>query len=570
MKRNLIYPSTDVLDAVENGRALEANPKCVTGENAATTRRTTVAAVERLVFITCLVASAFVVFYFRNPTKDLHDTLRFLQYTGPPSGYAPPSAGGIYGGQPSKGNTDCSDLPLYYGEPGRNPCHYDGSTLPPSNGDGNDRFPPSFVPSNDTDADFVGPSTEGSNVVGGNPFLPQPPTNIVNLTVYVAQDPQTPSVAHRVAMILSDEMNKTIENMVFYIRKGVLPGALPDDELFEEVLDGEEGAIFIETQQVNNGNPNGEGGGPSESTVDNPNWGEPQGPGEGGGGGTGPSKLVVDNPNRGEFQGAGEGGGPSELIPGGDGNGAIENPRRDTPRENRFDMIYIRTSSTVALQEPGVRWWWQLDIFYLCLWKNGDPVGAKVMNAIRVNMTDSIREKIDEIQSLVRNDTKREELLLGLDILEIPNDIPKDMNDTAVLGASSVTPLDVGEWSWTRYLGFVVFLSTCSGLIFTSQVGAIRRRRKVRHQVWGNLASEEGVKELLNTGWILRDDRMEVYDKARVGYRDDDSMLIGGFEQREPGPGTEIITPTLTTHEETSTRGPSTAPRPVSTRHEDP
>ena len=532
MKRILSHPSTDVLDGMEIGKSHEANPKCATIDTDASTRRTTGGAtLGRFVFISCLVATAFDVFHVRNPVEEVHDALRFLQNSGPSSGYDPSrggggGGGGIYGGQPSKGNTECAELPLYYGESGPNPCHYSKATFPPSSGTPSggegDRAPPEgFRPSNETDVE-----TEGSSTIQVNPFPPELPENIVNLTVYVAQNPQTPSVAHRVAMIVSNEMNKTIENMMFYTKRNFPPGAVPDDALFDEVLEDGEEPIVFGTKQVNIAIPNQE---------------EPHYPKEGA-----PSEFV--------------------LV----GNGQSESRPKDTPRNNRFDMIYIRTSSTVALQEPGVRWWWELDIFYICFWEDGDPVGAKVMDAIRVNMTDTIREKLDEIQSLVRNDTKREDLLLGLDILDIPSDISKDINDTGVEGGSRVAPLDVGEWSWTRYFGFVVLLSTCSGLIVTSQVGAIRRRRKVRQQVWGNLASEEGVKELLNTGWILREDRMEVFDKTRVGYRDDDSMLIGGFEQREPGPGTEIVTPTLTTHEESSTRGPSTAPRPLSTRQEDP
>ena len=512
MKRNLSYSSTDVLDAVEIGNTHEANRKCATGENASPRRPS---AAGRLLFISSLMASAFGVFYFRNPTKDFHATLRLLQYNGPPSGYGPSRDGGdndgMYGGQPSKGNTNCADLPVY-GQSDRNPCHYNGtiSTLPPSTGD---LVPPAFV-QNDTDID------DSESITTAKPFLPEPPDNIVNLTVFVAQDPETPSVAHRVAKILTNEMNRTIENMAFYTWRD-FPQNTPQDEVpfDEELIDGSEPIIIetIETRQFKND----EGG---------------------------------NNP--GELSG--------KADVGGDGTGD-KNSRR---RENRFSMIYVRTSSAVALKESGVRWWWELDLWYICKWEeDGDPVGAAVMDAIRVNMTNTIRERIEEIQSIVRNDTKREELLLGLDILDIPGDLGRESNDTPPPVELGV---DVGEWSWTRYLGFVVFLSTCSGLIISSQFGSIRRRRKVRQQVWGNLASEEGVEELLKTGWILREDRMEVYDKTRVGYRDDDSMLIGGFEQREPGPGTVIMTPTLTTHEDTSTRGPSTTTQPVSTRHEDP
>jgi hypothetical protein len=58
-----------------------------------------------------------------------------------------------------------------------------------------------------------------------------------------------------------------------------------------------------------------------------------------------------------------------------------------------------------------------------------------------------------------------------------------------------------------------------------------RQRQRVKRKLWGNLGTEEGVNALLNTGWIVKGSKMEVYDKAGLGYRDDDSMLIGGFEE---------------------------------------
>jgi hypothetical protein len=66
-----------------------------------------------------------------------------------------------------------------------------------------------------------------------------------------------------------------------------------------------------------------------------------------------------------------------------------------------------------------------------------------------------------------------------------------------------------------------------------TQIAAYRKRRRRRKELWGNLGTEEGVDELLKTGWKLKGSKMEVYNKAGLGYRDDDSMLIGGYEQCE-------------------------------------
>ena len=106
-------------------------------------------------------------------------------------------------------------------------------------------------------------------------------------------------------------------------------------------------------------------------------------------------------------------------------------------------------------------------------------------------------------------------------------------------------PLDSREWSATRYLGLALFLLVSIPAVLLAHIGATRRRRRIRKQVWSNLASEEGIKDLLKTGWVLKGNRMEVYDKGRRGYKDNDSMLIGGFEQKEALVGCEITVDSL-------------------------
>ena len=54
----------------------------------------------------------------------------------------------------------------------------------------------------------------------------------------------------------------------------------------------------------------------------------------------------------------------------------------------------------------------------------------------------------------------------------------------------------------------------------------------MKQTIWGNIGTEQGVEALLSTGWKFKDSTlMEVYNKAGMGYRDDDSMLLGGYEQ---------------------------------------
>ena len=81
-----------------------------------------------------------------------------------------------------------------------------------------------------------------------------------------------------------------------------------------------------------------------------------------------------------------------------------------------------------------------------------------------------------------------------------------------------------------------------------------RKKRRTRKEIWGNLGTEEGVDALLETAWKVQGDRMQVYNKGRWGYRDDDSIFMGGFQHGDaanttgsvvdPQPETEEFLPT--------------------------
>jgi hypothetical protein len=77
-----------------------------------------------------------------------------------------------------------------------------------------------------------------------------------------------------------------------------------------------------------------------------------------------------------------------------------------------------------------------------------------------------------------------------------------------------------------------MFLGTFTSTILLTQLASYRRRRLLKQTIWGNIGTEQGVDALLNTGWKFKDSTMmEVYNKEGMGYRDDDSMLLGGYEQ---------------------------------------
>lgn len=84
-------------------------------------------------------------------------------------------------------------------------------------------------------------------------------------------------------------------------------------------------------------------------------------------------------------------------------------------------------------------------------------------------------------------------------------------------------------------MGLSLFLATLGGTFLLMQMSYRRRRKIEKHELWGNyLGTEQGVNALLDaTGWKVSGSRLEVYDKGGWGYRDDDSMFMGGYQQTE-------------------------------------
>jgi len=116
------------------------------------------------------------------------------------------------------------------------------------------------------------------------------------------------------------------------------------------------------------------------------------------------------------------------------------------------------------------------------------------------------------------------------------------------------TPLQMDYWDWERYLGLALVSGTLTISIFLALWSACRAhmRRKTR---WVNLAHEDGVSELLEMGWILKDGELIVYDKSKLGYSDDSSVFAGGYHQRETPIGAEITLPESETTPDSPTAG---------------
>jgi hypothetical protein len=237
-----------------------------------------------------------------------------------------------------------------------------------------------------------------------------------------------------------------------------------------------------------------------------------------------------------------------------------------------YDLYYQLTTVRYGRRLPE-QWWWRYDFVYLCFWKqSGLPVtNQTLLQSItadlnvtleRVISSGIIRLRIiDEAQEAVLDVSIFEEAVVEGDDDTVEPAEPPDssfVDGTDVVqaerGPTYPNPLDAQGWDYRRWLGLGIFCGTVVATLLLTQVASHRKRRRTAKEMWGNLGTEEGVDELLRTGWKVKGSNMEIYDKAKLGYTDDDSILMGGFEQKHEVVGAEITVTQSTTTPDTSKR----------------
>ena len=251
-------------------------------------------------------------------------------------------------------------------------------------------------------------------------------------------------------------------------------------------------------------------------------------------------------------------------------------------RNQVWDMHHVTSDSKVVAQYTW-RWWWLINITYACYWEDDHtPVLNDVMFGIHDNLTSSLGTMYESVEVFLKR-AKDDPLIRvrpkeqGIpsqgeddgDLPTLPGDTlpspaptkrtppePKAIDPVIVTQDQS---LDPREWDWRKYFGLILLLSTVAVVVVLHILGARRQREREQRQVWGNLATKEGLDEILNTAWVLDGTKMQIFDKTKMGYRDDDSIFLGGFEQKETVVGAEITVtyPTTETH---CTTNPSDLP----------
>jgi len=65
--------------------------------------------------------------------------------------------------------------------------------------------------------------------------------------------------------------------------------------------------------------------------------------------------------------------------------------------------------------------------------------------------------------------------------------------------------LDAHVWDWRRFLGLAMLLATVFSAVLLMFLAQHQKTRRPGQKEWGNLATNEGVDELLQLGWTVMD-----------------------------------------------------------------
>jgi hypothetical protein len=143
-------------------------------------------------------------------------------------------------------------------------------------------------------------------------------------------------------------------------------------------------------------------------------------------------------------------------------------------------------------------------------------------------------------------------LTSGLFLTRVQEQAPEIMVVTSARWASenplNSVPAFQLDWELQQWIGLGILSVTITFVAMLSSTAVYRRRRQ-EEKHWGvRLGTDRGVEEMLNIGW----DGQKAYQKEKLGYRDNDSVFIGGFEHTQRALMSSTIT-TSSSNEHTQT-----------------
>ena len=235
-----------------------------------------------------------------------------------------------------------------------------------------------------------------------------------------------------------------------------------------------------------------------------------------------------------------------------------------------YIMDHTKTHSKVFMKLDTI-WFWKVTLSFVVWWSSDNqPVNrSEVLSQIESEMNIRLADMLPAMEQDLQNELNDPKIRLqtadatiaevGSPSEDSSDSDSEDPNDSPVLvrGSSSRSSqtISAGDWGWREKFGLSLVIFTVTSSAVLMLIASRQKRLREERMLWGNLTSQEGVDDVLKTGWALTDDgHINLYDKSKLGYSDNASTFLGGFEQKEAVVGTEITI----THPETETvRSPS-------------
>lgn len=282
------------------------------------------------------------------------------------------------------------------------------------------------------------------------------------------------------------------------------------------------------------------------------------------------------------------------LGGGGSGSGAEEESENIGNNGARKSNIWLHhwytgLSGSIATSVADDYWYYPMQVEYMAWWKDSEQLVTDpdlLMNITKVcwqvgnytiqngelkkEMKKEVDKQLQDEAGLDANDFEEEDtrftwLLDEEDAFVLNGQPGKALSEGSSSGAVVIPTYPIPlykAWERREYLGSLIFFAVISmaTLLRCCVTRSDRSEMPQKILVGAHLLTEEGVNDILQVGWKYQKPKdgstsqlfLQVYDKSKLGYNDDSSMLMGGVEKAAIATNKALTNATAPTERDTN------------------